>query len=140
MGLSQLGKLTIYIKRRQEITARYNEAFASLGWLARPHIPAPGTRESTSWHLYSVRIDFERLGKTRTEVMAELSRQGVGSQVLYIPVHLQPWYRETYGYGEGKCPVAEKAYEGLLSLPLFPAMGDDDVSRVIEAVKKLEQQ
>jgi ABC-type multidrug transport system ATPase subunit len=73
-------------------------------------------------HLYTGRIDFSKLGKTRTEVMRELRDKGVGSQVLYIPVYLQPWYRRTYGYREGKCPVAEQFYEEALSLPLFPAM------------------
>ena len=66
--------------------------------------------------------------------MNELREQGVGTQVLYIPVHLQPWYRNTYGYGVGKCPKAETAYAGLLSLPLFPAMTEANVNQVKEAV------
>jgi dTDP-4-amino-4,6-dideoxygalactose transaminase len=91
-----------------------------------------------SWHLYTVQIDFPRLGKTRTEVMQELREQGVGTQVLYIPVYLQPWYRRTYGYASGKCPNAERFYARALSLPLFPAMTDADVQKVIHSVLALE--
>ncbi|MEN9841128.1 MAG: hypothetical protein RL376_928, partial [Verrucomicrobiota bacterium] len=77
------------------------------------------------------------LGKTRSEVMAELRAARVGSQVLYIPVYLQPWYRKTYGYAPGKCPVAEGFYARTLSLPLFPTMTDADVNRVISSVRAL---
>ena len=90
-----------------------------------------------SLHLYTVQIDFEKLGKTRTQVMQELRAKGVGSQVLYIPVYLQPWYRRAYGYAAGKCPVAEQFYEQALSLPLYPSMTDDDQSRVGSVLKEL---
>ena len=69
--------------------------------------------------------------------MMELREQGIGTQVLYIPVHLQPWYRKTYGYGEGKCPHAESYYGKALSLPLYPSMTDSDVQKVVSAVKSL---
>jgi dTDP-4-amino-4,6-dideoxygalactose transaminase len=71
--------------------------------------------------------------------MNELRQKGVNTQVLYIPVHLQPWYRNTYGYGPGKCPVAEDFYKHALSLPLYPAMSDADVDRVIGAVDGLTE-
>jgi dTDP-4-amino-4,6-dideoxygalactose transaminase len=87
--------------------------------------------------LYTVQIDFTALGRTRTEVMAQLRAAGVGTQVLYIPVHLQPWYRRTYGYGPGKCPQAEAFYARALSLPLFATMTDADVAQVISAVQTL---
>lgn len=108
-----------------------------------PPPPATGSDFSyqlsdISLHLYTVQIDFPRLGKTRTEVMQELREQGVGTQVLYIPVYLQPWYRRTYGYASGKCPNAERFYARALSLPLFPAMTDADVQKVIHSVLALE--
>ena len=90
-----------------------------------------------SLHLYTLQIDFPRLGKTRTKVMQEVRDQGVGTQVLYIPVYLQPWYRRTYGYAPGKCPNAEHFYAHALSLPLFPAMSDADVEKVVASVKSL---
>ena len=92
-----------------------------------------------SLHLYTVQIDFPRLGKARSEVMQELREKGVGTQVLYIPVYLQPWYRRTFGYAPGKCPNAEQFYARSLSLPLFPAMSDADVGMVIDAVQSLKK-
>jgi dTDP-4-amino-4,6-dideoxygalactose transaminase len=90
-----------------------------------------------SYHLYTVQINFEALGKSRNEVMTELREQGVGTQVLYMPVYLQPWYHKTYGYIQGKCVNAEAYYLKSLSLPLFPAMTDADVGRVITAVRQI---
>jgi dTDP-4-amino-4,6-dideoxygalactose transaminase len=108
------------------------------------HIPYPSgaAAESSetpcvSYHLYTVQIDFEALGKSRVEVMAELREKGVGTQVLYIPVYLQPWYQQTYGYEAGKCPKAEAYYLKSLSLPLYPAMSDDDVETVIASVRAI---
>ena len=148
LGRSQLAKLPAFIRRRQEIVARYNEAFADLDWLRSPLLatsdPSPATSSDfnfiladLSLHLYAAQIDFARLGKTRTQVMQELRDQGVGSQVLYIPVYLQPWYRTTFGYASGKCPNAEAFYARALSLPLHPSMTDQDVQRVIDSVHNL---
>jgi dTDP-4-amino-4,6-dideoxygalactose transaminase len=140
LGRSQLKRLPEFIARRQQIASCYNQAFSNLDWLKTPAL-APWllspAENLISWHLYTVQMDFLRLGKTRTEVMQELREKGVGTQVLYIPVHLQPWYRRTYGYAPGKCPNAEEFYARALSLPLFPAMTDADVEKVIDAVSKL---
>jgi UDP-4-amino-4,6-dideoxy-N-acetyl-beta-L-altrosamine transaminase len=141
LGRSQLKRLPEFIARRQQIVAHYNKSLANLDWLKTPAL-APWlispTENLISWHLYTVEIDFPRLGKTRTEVMQELREQGVGTQVLYIPVYLQPWYRRTYGYAPGKCPNAEEFYARALSLPLFPAMNDAGVQKVIHVVLALE--
>ncbi len=137
LGLSQLRKLPAFIARRREIVSRYNAAFAGIPWLATPEVLREGDGEEVSWHLYTVRIDFPALSKTRKDVMEELRGKGIGSQVLYIPVHLQPYYRNTYGYGKGKCPEAEKFYAETLSLPLYPHMSEEDVDRVISAVREL---
>lgn len=154
LGRSQLKKLNQFIDRRLEIVACYNEAFAALNWLSIPELAdwlqfptGPLAHQNTgspkhriSWHLYTVQMDFEKIGKSRTQVMAELRIKGVSSQVLYIPVHLQPWYRKTYGYDHCKCPVAESYYGHALSLPLYPAMNEVDVKHVTEAVKSLVNQ
>jgi perosamine synthetase len=148
LGRSQLARLPQFIQRRQEIAARYNEAFANLDWLQTPSLTTRHQPPSTdpsftfelsglSLHLYTVQIDFARLGKSRTQVMQELRNEGVGSQVLYIPVYLQPWYRHTFGYAPGKCPNAEEFYSRALSLPLYPSMSDRDVTAVIDAVHAL---
>ena len=156
LGRSQLKRLPEFITRRQQIASHYNEALANLNWLILPSLDSasPATRHKLpvkgsdfsyqpsdlSLHLYTIQIDFTRLGKTRTEVMQELRKKGVGTQVLYIPVYLQPWYRRAYGYAPGKCPNAEEFYARALSLPLFPAMNDVDVEKVVASVKSLAKQ
>lgn len=132
LGRSQLKKLPGFIRRRQEIVAAYHAAFAAL-----PHFKTPAARwpSLTSWHLYVAQIEFKAIGKTRTQVMQALRDRGVGSQVHYIPVHLQPYYRRTYGTKPGDYPVAEAYYDKCLSLPLYPAMTDEDVQRVTVAVR-----
>jgi UDP-4-amino-4,6-dideoxy-N-acetyl-beta-L-altrosamine transaminase len=130
LGSSQLRRLDQFVQRRAGIVAAYNHAFGRL-----PHVQPPAAALApTAWHLYVLQFDFAALGRTRTQVMADLRARGVGTQVHYIPVHLQPYYRNKYGYGPGKCPVAEAYYRRCLSLPLFPAMSDGDVARVIDAV------
>ena len=137
LGISQLKRLNQFIARRREIVAAYNHAFTGLSHFTRPGLRDPADVSTTSWHLYTVQIDFAALGKMRTEVMKSLRELGVGSQVLYVPVYLQPWYRQTFGYAPGKCPVAEQFYARALSLPLYPSMSDADVAGVIAAVKKV---
>ncbi|MDA7539352.1 UDP-4-amino-4,6-dideoxy-N-acetyl-beta-L-altrosamine transaminase [Akkermansiaceae bacterium] len=137
LGRSQLKKLPGFIKRRQEIVDHYNKAFQDLPWLTPPGVQYERDRDEISWHLYTTQINFEELGKTRSEVMLELREQEIGTQVLYIPVYLQPWYRETYGYVAGKCPNSEAYYSKALSLPMYPSMTDSDIECVIAAVKRI---
>ncbi len=137
LGISQLARLGDFTQRRRDIVAMYNAAFAGLDFLETPKTLRPEDANHVSWHLYSVQIDFESLGRSRTEIMAELRESNVGTQVLYIPVYLQPFYRNTYGYEPGKCPNSEAYYAKALSLPLYPSMTDNDVQRVITAVKNL---
>jgi perosamine synthetase len=137
LGLSQLRRLDQFIARRREIVRQYSEAFAGLTWLKTPALRNPSDRDHISWHLYTVQIDFKTIGKTRSEVMKELHQKGIGTQVLYIPVHLQPWYRQTYGYSVGKCPVAEAYYSRALTLPLYPAIKDAEVTWVIDSIRNM---
>lgn len=137
LGMSQLDRLDAVLARRREIVAAYDAAFADLSWLRGPRLRDPADSSLASWHLYTVEIDFAAIRQTRTEVMARLRVAGVGSQVLYIPVHLQPWYRRTYGYGPGKCPIAEAFYGRALSLPLYPALTDADIAHVVAMVRSL---
>ena len=131
LGLSQLRKLGAFVARRREIVDRYNQAFEALNHVQTPSVPDGAT---VAWHLYALRIDFAAIGKTRAAVVADLRAHGIGTQIHYYPVHLQPYYAQRYGYAPGKCPAAETWYEQTLSLPLFPAMHDRDVQKVIEAL------
>ena len=134
LGLSQLNKLPGWVKRRQEIAQKYDAAFAKL-----PAIQPLKVRADIShaYHLYVVRFDLSRLRATRAEIFTALRAEGIGVNVHYIPVHLHPFYRERFGTGPGLCPVAEAAYEEIITLPLFPRMGDNDVEDVITAVRKV---
>lgn len=133
LGYSQLQKLDFFKKRRREIVAKYNNAFAGMKYLKTPTEPK---EVSSCFHLYVVQIDFNALGKSRSQVMQELRDQGIGTQVHYIPVPTQPFYKETFGYKDGDYPVAEKYYEQELSLPLYPGMSDEDVDYVIFKTKE----
>lgn len=121
LGLSQLGKLPGFLKRRREMAARYDRAFD--GTPVRPLDVAPGGRHS--YHLYVVRVD------RRDEVFSALRSADIGANVHYAPVHLHPYYRQSQGTGPGLCPVAEAASEEILSLPLHPGLSDADVEAVI---------
>jgi len=135
LGLNQIKKIGKFIKRRREIVAAYNQAFNELPWLTRP-FEHDGV--FSAFHLYVIKIDFSKIGKTRSQVMLELRDKCIGTQVHYIPVHLQPYYREHYGFKEGDYPKAEQYYEQCLSIPLYPAMSDADVRQVISAIKELK--
>lgn len=134
LGISQLARIEKFKAKRRAIVATYNEAFNN-----HNHITTPKekTGANACHHLYVIQIDFEQLGKSRSEVIAQLATYGIGSQVHYIPVHTQPWYQASYGYREGDHPVAERYYQHCLSLPLYSAMSEEDVQRVICAVREV---
>jgi len=134
LGLSQLRKLPEWVKRRQQIAQRYDEAFAEIS-----AVDSLAVRDDVSYayHLYMIRLDLSKLRVTRAKVFSALRAEGIGVNVHYIPVHLHPFYRERFGTGPGLCPVAEAAYERLISLPIFPRMSDTDIEDVIAAVHKV---
>ena len=134
LGLRQLGKLVANLRRRREIAARYQEAFAEIPGIDVPHVRPEAL---PAWHLYPIRIDARVLGATREEIFRALRAENIGVNVHYIPVHLHPYYKQTFGYRGGDYPIAEAAYESLISLPMFHAMTDKDVEDVIAAACKV---
>ncbi len=134
LGLSQLKKLEANLLRRREIAARYA---AELGTLAGIILPAARAEVNPAWHLYPIRLKLERLRAGRAEIFRALRAENIGVNVHYIPVHLHPYYRDRFGYRGSEYPVAEDAYERLISLPMFRGMSDQDVEDVIAAVKKV---
>ncbi len=132
LGLSQLGKLPMFAERRRALATSYAASLAPLAPIVR--LAAQPAWSQPVLHLMTVLIDFGAAGRSRAQVMAALSAQGVGSQVHYIPVHRQPYYRERYG--ALNLPGAEAWYDRCLSLPLYPGMADADVARVVTALGK----
>jgi|YNPBryBLVA2012_1023415.scaffolds.fasta_scaffold06469_2 perosamine synthetase len=134
LGSSQLAKLGMFIARRRAIVARYNKSFSDLETVTTPH-EKPGLK--SAFHLYVLLVDFDRLDASRAQVMDALRREGVCTQVHYLPVYLHPFYRKRFGYKPGECPVSEEYYRLALSLPLFPGMNEDDIKQVVRAVRKV---
>jgi UDP-4-amino-4,6-dideoxy-N-acetyl-beta-L-altrosamine transaminase len=133
LGLSQLGKLSRFVAKRRAIAAHYDLLLAPLAPMLRP---LGRTRRSLpAWHLYVVRIDFERAGISRAQLMRALSAAGIGTQVHYFPVHRQPYYAKRYGVNA--LPGADRYYECALSLPLSAAMSENDAEYVADALSRL---
>ncbi|MGO9114471.1 MAG: UDP-4-amino-4,6-dideoxy-N-acetyl-beta-L-altrosamine transaminase [Thermoguttaceae bacterium] len=134
LGITQLAKLPASVARRQAIARQYDEAFCQL-----PLVNPLAVRSDVShaYHLYVIRLELDALTADRATIFRALRAEGIGVNVHYLPVHLHPYYRHKLGVGKGLCPVAEAAYERILSLPMFPAMTDDDVREVVEAVGKV---
>ncbi|WP_374382608.1 UDP-4-amino-4,6-dideoxy-N-acetyl-beta-L-altrosamine transaminase [Dongia sp.] len=131
LGESQLKKLPHFIERRRALTALYDQQLAALAPRLKIVPKQPG--DNAALHLYAVLIDFAGIGKSRAQVMDELKARGVGTQVHYLPVHRQPYYRGLYGALD--LPGANSYYERQLSIPLYPDMADNDVTRVVAALR-----
>ncbi len=131
LGIHQLRRLEQFICRRQEIAARYNNAFSSVPEILLPP-QLPGRNHT--FHLYPIRLNPASARLSRSEFYKILRARNIGTSVHFIPLHRQPFYRDQYGYRTEQFPVAEAMYKGLLSLPLYPKMTDQDAGDVIEAV------
>jgi perosamine synthetase len=131
LGLNQLQKLPPNLARRRDIAARYSAELRTI-----PGVIPPATREeaNSAWHLYPIRLAGDL---DRGDVFRALRAENIGVNVHYIPVHLHPYYRDRFGFQPGDFPVAEAAYERVISLPMFHGMNDQDVTDVIRAVAKV---
>ncbi len=133
--LSQLKQLEFFKERRKEIVKQYDEALKNIpGIILQKEIP----ESDTCRHLYIIRLDSDRLACTRRQFFDAMSSENVQCQVHYIPVYWFPYYQKL-GYQNGICPAAEKIYKGIMSIPLYPKMTDQDVDDVIHAVKKVAE-
>jgi perosamine synthetase len=134
LGIEQLTRLDANLARRREIAEIYTSAFREIPGVIPPAVRAEA---NPAWHLYPIRLDLAKLTAGRAQIFRALRAENIGVNVHYIPVHLHPYYRERFGYKGGEFPVAEGAYERLISLPMFHAMSDQDVKDVVAAVTKV---
>jgi dTDP-4-amino-4,6-dideoxygalactose transaminase len=133
MGLAQLRKAERMRKRRQAIARQYNDAFDAMPEL---QIPADRAEDQHAWHLYLLRLNLDRLDIDRDRFVKELKRQNIGTSVHFIPLHLHPYYRHTYGYVAADFPVAFGEYQRVVSLPIYSKMSDQDVRDVIHTISR----
>ncbi|MCX6356363.1 MAG: DegT/DnrJ/EryC1/StrS family aminotransferase [Candidatus Aureabacteria bacterium] len=134
LGIHQLPRIERYLRRREEIWRRYDEAFKGLP-LTTPAPPDPDTVHAR--HLYTPLIDIDRIGRSRDEIQAALHRENIGTGIHFMSVHLHDYYRRTYGHARGDFPNAEYISDRTISLPLSAKLADGDVGDVIAAVRKV---
>mgnify|MGYP000847493397 FL=1 len=132
LGLQQLKKAWRFQQQRQAIAERYDAAFAGLPLLTPPRAPAGQTH---AWHLYAIRL-ADAAPVARDAFIERLFAAGIGASVHYIPLHLQPYWRDRYGLRAGQFPHSQRAYERLVSLPMYSRMTEADVARVAEAARQ----
>ncbi len=131
LGLCQLKKIDRFHQRRREIVAMYA---AALGGCDALELPTERREVESAWHLYVLRLRPNTLTIDRARFIEELGERNIGTSVHFIPNHVQPFYRDKYGYEPNTFPIAYSNYERMLSLPLNPRLTDDDVSDVAQAV------
>jgi UDP-4-amino-4,6-dideoxy-N-acetyl-beta-L-altrosamine transaminase len=131
LGLSQLKKIEEFIPRRRESAAIYDCAFRN----SPVKTPWQHADTASAWHLYVIRADLKQIGRSHRTIFDALRGAGIGVNLHYIPVYLQPYYRQL-GFGKGHCPIAEAYYSEAISLPIYPTMTNAEQQQVIAAVSK----
>lgn len=132
LGLSQLARLDDFLVRRQALAARYQQLLAGLP----VGVQAPQAEAESAWHLFVVRLQGDNLQRSHREVFDGMRAAGVGVNLHYIPIHLQPYYREL-GFKPGDFPQAEAYYAGALSLPMYPGLSDAQQDHVVDSLRGL---
>jgi dTDP-4-amino-4,6-dideoxygalactose transaminase len=133
MGLVQLDRAEAMRIERERVARRYEAAFAAAGIGDLVELPlVPRANEVHAWHLFPIRLHLDRVKISRAETIDRLAEAGIGTSVHFIPLHLHPYYRRTYGYAPADLPVASAQYEREISLPIYPDLADSDVDYVVE--------
>jgi perosamine synthetase len=133
IGLVQLDRAEAMRVERERVARRYDRAFAASAIADLVELPAAaGPNEVHAWHLYPIRLHLDRVAVTRAEAIDRLAEAGVGTSVHFIPLHLHPYYRRTYGYAPADLPVANLQFEREISLPIYPDLSDDEVDYVVD--------
>jgi dTDP-4-amino-4,6-dideoxygalactose transaminase len=134
IGIHQLARAEEMRCKRERIAAAYWDAFSGVEEI---ELPVVDSNRIHSWHLFPIRLRLTRLTIDRNEFIQELAQSGVGSSVHWRPLHLHPYYQESFGWQPEDCPVATETWRRLVSLPLFPGMREEEIEHVIHTVKLL---
>jgi len=136
LGISQLAKLERMQGIRRDLAEYFNAEFAKI-----PELEAPVELEYArhAWHLYIIKLNLDKLSIDRGTFVEELKAENIGTSVHFIPLHMHPYYRDTFGYKAGDFPVAEGVFERIISLPLYPKMSMQDAQDVVDAVRQVIQ-
>ncbi len=132
LGISQLEKLELFVRKRGEIAAIYDESFKNDDRMIIPH--TAGYAEH-SYHLYPLQIKFDQIGIDKKKYFSRLKANRIIGQVHYIPIHLQPYYRKGFGFKLGDFPVAERFYEREISIPMYPLLTEDDLKYIVDKLR-----
>jgi dTDP-4-amino-4,6-dideoxygalactose transaminase len=134
LGIHQLAKFEQFQNIRRKYAELYTDELKDIEGVTTPYVRSDVQH---AWHLYTILIDEPVTGIDRARFIEKLNRENIGTSVHFIPLHLHPYYRRTYGYRRGDFPNAEYVYDRIISLPLYPSMSEDDVWDVINAIKKI---
>ena len=134
IGINQLKKCDRFYERRKKIADMYTEAFNESETVEPPLVEQENQH---AWHLYIIQLDLEKLTIDRAGFINEMKARNIGTSVHFIPLHMHPYYRETYGYSQDDFSNASYVYQRIVSLPIYPKMTDNDVNDVIDAVKDI---
>jgi dTDP-4-amino-4,6-dideoxygalactose transaminase len=134
LGISQLGKLDRFLRERRTIAAFYDSAFAGDERFVTPCVRGDSAH---AYHLYPLQIDFSKLDISKAEFFVRLRDKRIQCQVHYIPLHLQPYYRDRYGFAAGDFPIAEEFYRREISIPMYPGLESDDLEYITRSIKNI---
>ena len=134
IGIQQLRKADMFHRRRTEIVNRYHEALNQIEEITLPQVQPDRIH---SWHLYVIRLKLDRLKIDRAQFITELQHRGIGTSVHWMPLHMHPYYRETYGYASEDLPIAASLYPTIVTLPVYPDMSEVDIAHVCGSITQI---
>lgn len=138
IGIHQLKKVYKFYERRKEIAEIYNSELSKIDELEIPFVKNPDNLHS--WHLYAVKLNLDKLTIDRNEFLKQMKEKGIGTSVHFIPLHIQPYYKNKYGFKANDFPVSNSVFKQIFSMPIYPKMTKKDVDRVIDVVKNIVNQ
>ena len=132
LGISQLEKLDNFIEKKNQIALKYNELFKEL----QDKLTPLKNNYYSAYHIYVVKLNLEKINKTRDEIFKYLKENGIGVNVHYMPIYLHPYY-QSLGYKKGLCIEAEKVYEQIITLPIYPLLKDEEINKIYKIIEKI---